>query len=67
MEVRKNVRRRMFRGMDYSHGFRGESPFQKGDLKYVILDLLKENLATDTISSVRLKKSHMVSTAPAPV
>ncbi len=53
--------------MDYSHGFRGESPFQKGDLKYVILDLLKENLATDTISSVRLKKSHMVSTAPAPV
>ena len=26
----------------FFHGFRHESPFQKGDLKYVILDLLKE-------------------------
>jgi DNA-binding PadR family transcriptional regulator len=33
---------RVFRGERFFHGFRHESPFQKGDLKYVILDLLKE-------------------------
>jgi len=37
----------MFRDRFYKHhrffnGFRYDSPFQKGDLKYVILDLLKE-------------------------
>jgi DNA-binding PadR family transcriptional regulator len=37
----------MFRDRSYKHerffrGFGGESPFGKGDLKYVILDLLKE-------------------------
>ena len=38
----------MFRDRAFKHGrfFQGfgkESPFHKGDLKYVILDLLKEN------------------------
>ncbi|MFW6112291.1 MAG: PadR family transcriptional regulator [Chloroflexota bacterium] len=33
---------RAFRGERFFHGFRHESPFQKGDLKYVILDLLKD-------------------------
>ena len=33
---------RVFRGERFFHGFRHESPFQKGDLKYVILDLLKD-------------------------
>jgi DNA-binding PadR family transcriptional regulator len=37
----------MFRERDYRHerffhGFRRESPFHKGDLKYVVLDLLNE-------------------------
>jgi len=37
----------MFRDRDYRHerffqGFRRESPFHKGDLKYVVLDLLNE-------------------------
>lgn len=35
-------RDRVFRGERFFRGFRGESPFHKGDLKYVILDLLKE-------------------------
>ena len=35
-------RDRVFRGERFFHGFRHESPFQKGDLKYVILDLLKD-------------------------
>lgn len=35
-------RDRVFKGERFFHGFRHESPFQKGDLKYVILDLLKE-------------------------
>ena len=33
---------RFFRGERFFHGFGRESPFSKGDLKYVILDLLKE-------------------------
>jgi len=33
---------RGFRGDRFFHGFRHDSPFQKGDLKYVILDLLKD-------------------------
>jgi len=33
---------RFFRGERFFHGFRHDSPFQKGDLKYVILDLLKD-------------------------
>jgi DNA-binding PadR family transcriptional regulator len=35
-------RDRAFRGERFFHGFRKDSPFGKGDLKYVILDLLKE-------------------------
>ena len=35
-------RDRFFRGERFFHGFGKESPFSKGDLKYVILDLLKE-------------------------
>lgn len=35
-------RDRAFRGERFFHHLRQESPFQKGDLKYVILDLLKE-------------------------
>ena len=35
-------RDRIFRGERLFHGFRHDSPFQKGDLKYVILDLLKD-------------------------
>lgn len=35
-------RDRAFRGERFFHGFSRESPFSKGDLKYVILDLLKE-------------------------
>jgi len=35
-------RDRFFKGERFSHGFGRESPFHKGDLKYVILDLLKE-------------------------
>ena len=34
-------RDRIFRGERFFHSFQHESPFQKGDLKYVILDLLK--------------------------
>jgi DNA-binding PadR family transcriptional regulator len=33
---------RVFGGERFFRGFGGESPFHKGDLKYVILDLLKE-------------------------
>jgi DNA-binding PadR family transcriptional regulator len=33
---------RSFRGESLFRGFRQESPFNKGDLKYVILDLLKD-------------------------
>lgn len=33
---------RVFRGERFFRGFRHDSPFQKGDLKYVILDLLKD-------------------------
>jgi len=33
---------RFFRSERFFHGFRHDSPFQKGDLKYVILDLLKD-------------------------
>lgn len=35
-------RDRVSRGERFFHGFRYDSPFQKGDLKYVILDLLKD-------------------------
>lgn len=35
-------RDRTFKGERFFHGFKRESPFGKGDLKYVILDLLKE-------------------------
>jgi DNA-binding PadR family transcriptional regulator len=35
-------RDRFFRGERFFHRFGRESPFHKGDLKYVILDLLKE-------------------------
>ena len=35
-------RDRAFKGERFFHGFGRESPFSKGDLKYVILDLLKE-------------------------
>ena len=35
-------RDRAFRGPPPFHGFGGDRPFGKGDLKYVILDLLKE-------------------------
>jgi DNA-binding PadR family transcriptional regulator len=35
-------RDRVFKGERFFHGFGRESPFHKGDLKYVILDLLKE-------------------------
>ena len=35
-------RDRAFRGERFFRGFGRESPFNKGDLKYVILDLLKE-------------------------
>ena len=35
-------RDRIFKDERFFHGFRHESPFQKGDLKYVILDLLKD-------------------------
>jgi len=35
-------RDRVFKGERFFHGFGRESPFSKGDLKYVILDLLKE-------------------------
>ncbi len=50
---------RMFRGEDIPHGFRRESPFHKGDLKYVILDLLKEkpSYGYDIIRSLE-EKSH---------
>ena len=50
---------RMFRGEGFSHGYHRESPFQKGDLKYVILDLLKEKprYGYDIIRSLE-KKSH---------
>ena len=33
---------RVFRGERFFHGLRHDSPFKKGDLKYVILDLLKD-------------------------
>ena len=33
---------KIFRGERFFHGFRHDSPFQKGDLKYVILNLLKD-------------------------
>jgi DNA-binding PadR family transcriptional regulator len=33
---------RFYREERFFHGFRHDSPFGKGDLKYVILDLLKE-------------------------
>jgi DNA-binding PadR family transcriptional regulator len=35
-------RDRAFKGERFFRGFGGDSPFGKGDLKYVILDLLKE-------------------------
>ena len=35
-------RDRMFKGERFFRGVRRESPFQKGDLKYVILDLLQD-------------------------
>jgi len=35
-------RDRIFRGESFFQGFRHDNPFQKGDLKYVILDLLKD-------------------------
>lgn len=35
-------RDKIFRGERFFHGFQHDSPFQKGDLKYVILDLLKD-------------------------
>ena len=35
-------RDRFFKGGRFFNGFKHDSPFQKGDLKYVILDLLKE-------------------------
>ena len=35
-------RDRVSRGERFFRGFRRDSPFQKGDLKYVILDLLKD-------------------------
>ncbi|HEY87786.1 MAG TPA: PadR family transcriptional regulator [Dehalococcoidia bacterium] len=35
-------RDRVSRGERFFRGFRHDSPFQKGDLKYVILDLLKD-------------------------
>ena len=35
-------RDRAFRGERFFRGFQHDSPFQKGDLKYVILDLLKD-------------------------
>jgi DNA-binding PadR family transcriptional regulator len=35
-------RDRVFKGERFFHGFGQESPFSKGDLKYVILDLLRE-------------------------
>ena len=35
-------RDRIFKGERFFHGFRHDSPFQKGDLKYVILDLLQD-------------------------
>jgi DNA-binding PadR family transcriptional regulator len=35
-------RDRFYREERFFHGFRHDSPFGKGDLKYVILDLLKE-------------------------
>ena len=35
-------RDRFFKHSRFFNGFRHDSPFQKGDLKYVILDLLKE-------------------------
>jgi DNA-binding PadR family transcriptional regulator len=34
-------RGRIFKDERFFHGFGPESPFQKGDLKYVVLDLLK--------------------------
>ena len=33
---------RFFRNERFFNGFRHDSPFQKGDLKYIILDLIKE-------------------------
>ena len=33
---------KVFRGERFFHGFQHDSPFQKGDLKYVILNLLKD-------------------------
>ena len=33
---------RFFKGERFFHGLRHDSPFQKGDLKYVILDLLND-------------------------
>jgi DNA-binding PadR family transcriptional regulator len=35
-------RDRVFRGERFFHGFGDDRPFGKGDLKYVVLDLLKE-------------------------
>ena len=35
-------RDRFFRNDRFFNGFKHDSPFQKGDLKYIILDLLKE-------------------------
>ena len=37
-------RDRAFKGERFFRGFGRESPFGKGDLKYAILDLLKEKL-----------------------
>ena len=35
-------RDRFFRNEKFTNGFRHNSPFRKGDLKYIMLDLLKE-------------------------
>lgn len=52
-------RDRAFRGERFSRGFKKDSPFSKGDLKYVILGLLKEKprYGYDIIRSLE-EKSH---------
>jgi DNA-binding PadR family transcriptional regulator len=58
-EATDMFRDRAFRGERFFHGFKKDSPFSKGDLKYVILGLLKEKprYGYDVIRSLE-EKSH---------
>lgn len=56
----------IFKCEGHSHNIRGESPFQKGDLKYVILDILKEkpSYGYDIIRSLEEKSHGFYSPSP---